>query len=53
MKRILKAIDKEITNLLVSEAHERYDGNTAEADRLLLKLADLQDIRIKVKEMEL
>lgn len=46
MKHILKAIDKKIQSLCCSEAHERFDGNHPEADRLCLKIRKL----VKVKE---
>lgn len=52
MNRILKAIDKELRSLCVIEAHERFDGNHHEADRLRGKIAELLKLRNKAKEME-
>ena len=45
MKKIIKAIDKKIKALNVSEAHERFDGKHQEANRLCGLIADLTKIK--------
>ena len=47
MNRIIKEIDRKVKGLIVTERHERYDGNNHEADRLCEQIKDL----IKLKDM--
>ena len=52
MKKILKAIDKEIRNTVIAEAHERYDGNVEEANRLKKIIGKLLELRDSAKEVK-
>jgi len=53
MKKILKAIDKEIRNTVIAEAHERYDGNIEEANRLKKIIGKLLELKDRALEVEL
>lgn len=51
MNKILKAIDKKIISLTISEMHERDSGEIIEADRLLKLIRELKIIRCKVVKL--
>jgi len=51
MKKILKAIDKEIKRLSLAEVHERFDGMHKESWRLCGLIADLTVIREQVEKL--
>ena len=49
MKRIIKAINKELRNTAWAEVHERFDGNHKEADRLAKKIQRLVELKKEVE----
>ena len=52
MKRIIKELDRKINALIVSEAHERFDGNHHEANSLCGLIADLVEIKNRVRGLK-
>ena len=52
MKRIIKAIDKELRRLSYCELDARLDGLHHEAERLRAKMAELLKLRNQVEGME-
>ncbi|MCG7851613.1 MAG: hypothetical protein MIO92_03750 [Methanosarcinaceae archaeon] len=49
MKRIIRAIEREIKRTLWSEVHERHDGNHKEADRLCAQIKQLIELKKQVE----
>ena len=49
MKRIIKAINKELRRTAWTEVHERFDGNHKEADRLAKKIQRLAKLKKEVE----
>lgn len=52
MKKIIRALDKKIKALKWAECHERYDGNHQEANHICGQIAELVEIKNRVRGLK-